>query len=102
MIAIISITALDMILFFLIRIILCYAIVPSTRANDRGLVVDDDVQLGSGAYPCHTTVIGCYGEGFDTETPLGRAGSLSFCRFSGFLVVFLGLPAGFPTLPALF
>ena len=28
--------------------------------------------------------------------------SLSFCRFSGLLVVFLEFPAGFPTLPALF
>ncbi len=33
-----------------------------------------------------------------------RSGSraLSICRFSLFLILFLGLPAGFPTLPALF
>ncbi len=43
-----------------------------------------------------------YGEGADTETPSVGAGSLSFCGFSGFLVVFLGIPAGFPSPVALF
>ncbi len=35
------------------------------------------------------------GKGFDTETSEVGAGSLSFCGFSLFLVVFLGFPAGF-------
>ena len=43
-----------------------------------------------------------YGKGFDTETLEAGAGSLSFCGFSGFSVVLLGFPAGFPTLPGLF
>ncbi len=44
-----------------------------------------------------------YGKGVDTtETPYVGAGSLSFSWFPGFLVVSLGFPAGFPTVPALF
>ncbi len=43
-----------------------------------------------------------YGKGFDTETPWVEAGSLDFCRFLTLLVRFLGLPADFFTLPALF
>ena len=44
-----------------------------------------------------------YGEGFDTGPPQVGAGFLSFCGFSSlFVVPFLGLAAGFPTLPALF
>jgi hypothetical protein len=39
---------------------------------------------------------------FDTGPPQVAAGPLSFCRFSQFVVGFLGLPAGFPALPALF
>ncbi len=42
-----------------------------------------------------------YGEGLGTGAPQVWAGSLNFCGFSQFLVVFLGFPAGFPTLPAL-
>ncbi len=41
------------------------------------------------------------GEGFDAGPPQVGAGSLSFRGFSRFLVVLLGLTAGFPTLPAL-
>ncbi len=43
-----------------------------------------------------------YGKAFDTVPPQVGAGSLSFCRFSRFWDVFLGLPGGVPTLPALF
>ncbi len=39
--------------------------------------------------------------GFDAVPPQVEAGTLSFWRFSLFLAVFLGLPAGFPALPAL-
>ena len=46
--------------------------------------------LGPRAFP------GARGEGFDTETLEVGAGSLSFCRFLCFLLVFLGFPAGFP------
>ncbi len=42
-----------------------------------------------------------YGKGFDTGPPQVGAGSLSFCVFSWFLVVFLRPPAGFPSPPAL-
>ncbi len=34
--------------------------------------------------------------------PWSGQGPLVFCIFSRLLVVFLGIPAGFPTLPALF
>ena len=37
-----------------------------------------------------------------TETSTVGAGSLSFCGFSGFLVVCLGFPAGLLTPPAVF
>jgi hypothetical protein len=70
------------------------------------------------------TLLKHYGTGADTETlwvgagslsfcgplPTKSAGgrlpklsklSLSFCRFSGFLVVFCGFPVLFPTFPAL-
>ncbi len=43
-----------------------------------------------------------YGKGFDTGPPQVGAGSLRFCGYSLFLVISLGFPAGFPTLPALF
>ncbi len=43
-----------------------------------------------------------YGKGFDAESPKVGAGSLSYCWFLGFLLVFLGLPAGFSTPLALF
>ncbi len=36
-----------------------------------------------------------YGKGLDTETLSVGAGSLSFCAFSGLLVIFLWFPAGF-------
>jgi hypothetical protein len=43
-----------------------------------------------------------YGKGFDKGPPQVGAGSLGFSWFSRFLmVVFLGLAAGFRTLPAL-
>ncbi len=45
--------------------------------------------------------VGC-DKGFDTGPPPVGAGSLSFCAFSWFWIVFLGLPAGLPFLPALF
>ncbi len=48
-----------------------------------------------GSSRCHC------GKGFDTGPPQVGAGFLSLCGFSLVLVVFLGLPAGFPTLPAL-
>ncbi len=38
-----------------------------------------------------------YGEGADTETPEAEAGSLSFCRLSWCVVLFLGFSGGFPT-----
>ncbi len=41
------------------------------------------------------------GKGLVTCPPQVGAGSLSFCWFSRSWVVFLGLPAGFPTFPAL-
>ncbi len=40
--------------------------------------------------------------GFDAGPPQAGAGSLSFVIFSRLLVGFPGVPAGFPTLPALF
>ena len=43
-----------------------------------------------------------FGKGFDTGPPQTGAGSFSFCEFSRLLLVFLGLPAGCPTFPALF
>ncbi len=43
-----------------------------------------------------------YVKGFDAGPPKIRAGSLSFCLFSRFLVVLPGLPAGSAALPALF
>ncbi len=52
--------------------------------------------MAPGSSRCH------YGKGFYAGPPQVGAGPLSFCRFSWFLLVFLGLPAGFPTLPALF
>jgi hypothetical protein len=42
------------------------------------------------------------GKSLKTGPPHGGAGSLSFCWFSRLLLVFLGPPAGFPALPALF
>ena len=57
---------------------------------------------GSWVYPGPGYTRDPYGKGSDTGPPQVGAGSLSFCRFSMFLVVFLGLPAGCPTLPALF
>ncbi len=53
-----------------------------------------------GVAACKTT--GRYGKGFDTGPPQFGAVSLSFCCFLRFLVVALRLPAGVPTLPALF
>ncbi len=43
-----------------------------------------------------------FGKGFDTDPPQVGAGTPSVCCFSRVLVVFLGLPAGFPTFPSLF
>jgi hypothetical protein len=42
-----------------------------------------------------------YGKSFDTGPPEVGAGSLTFCRFSRLLIVFLGLPASFPNPPAI-
>ncbi len=61
----------------------------------RKLVVFDLI-LGLRASP------GARGESFDTEALQGGTRSLSFCSILNFWVVFRGLPAGFPTLPALF
>lgn len=42
-----------------------------------------------------------YGQGSDTGPPKVGAASLSFCWFRWLcLVIFLGLPVGFPTFPA--
>ncbi len=42
------------------------------------------------------------GESFDAGPPQVGAGTLSFLRFPRFLIVVLGLPAVFPTIPAYF
>ncbi len=49
-----------------------------------------------GSFRCH------YGQDFDTAFLQVGVGPLSVSWFSWFLVVFLGLPAGFPALPASF
>ncbi len=43
-----------------------------------------------------------YGKGFDAGPPQVGPGSLNFCRFWRFSAVFLWLPSGFPTFPAVF